>query len=66
MDRQKTQADFTPQQIVCLETGGSLGTPPREFQGDRRLYAAVIQFIEQQQNYWLRPLCLVEWREGRS
>ncbi len=38
---------FSPQQIVCLEAAGD------------RLYGAVIQFIEPQSNYWLRPLCLV-------
>ncbi|BAW95425.1 hypothetical protein NIES970_03300 [[Synechococcus] sp. NIES-970] len=36
-----------PQQIVCLAAG------------DRRLYSAVIQYIEPQGNYWIRPLCLV-------
>ena len=43
-----TKSSFTPQQVICLE------------QGERRLYASVIQFIELQQTYWLRPLCLVE------
>lgn len=38
---------FSPQQIVCLASG------------DRRLYGAVIQYIPAQNNYWLRPLCLV-------
>ena len=38
---------FCPQQIVCLSAG------------DRRLYGSVVQYIEAQRNYWLRPLCLV-------
>ncbi len=38
---------FKPQQIVCLTAG------------DRRLYSAVIQYLEAQASYWLRPLCLL-------
>ncbi|WP_232308972.1 hypothetical protein [Picosynechococcus sp. PCC 73109] len=44
---QTTTEPFKPQQIVCLVAG------------DRRLYGAVIQFIEAQASYWLRPLCLL-------
>ncbi|AFY40197.1 hypothetical protein Lepto7376_4066 [[Leptolyngbya] sp. PCC 7376] len=40
-------ANFSPQQIVCLES-------PQE-----RLYGSVIQFIEKQKSYWIRPHCLV-------
>lgn len=39
---------FSPQQVVCLE------------QNQCCVYASVIQYIEGQQTYWLRPLCLVE------
>ncbi len=47
------QSSFRPQQVICLE------------QDERRLYASVIQFIELQQTYWLRPLCLVENSETK-
>ncbi len=48
------KVSFTPQQIICLE------------QGDCHLYAAVIQFIESQQTYWIRPLCLVKIQAGST
>lgn len=55
MDTKQIHIDFAPQQIVCLEAIATPATCPI-----RRLYSSVIQFIERQQNYWLRPLCLVE------
>lgn len=53
MSAQYPLPSFSPQQIVCLESAGD------------RLYGSVIQFIERQSNYWLRPLCLVS-NAGRS
>jgi len=49
-----TQAQFSPQQVVCLE------------QGSHRLYASVIQLIEERQTYWLRPLCLIKKGETQT
>jgi len=40
--------NFSPQQIICIEAS------------QQRLYGSVIQYIEVQCKYWLRPLCLVE------
>ena len=40
-------SNFSPQQIICIES-------PHD-----RLYGSVIQFIEKQQSYWIRPHCLV-------
>jgi hypothetical protein len=51
MTTAKTNPQFSPQQVVCIE------------QNQCRLYASVIQYIEVQQTYWLRPLCLVENRD---
>ncbi|NJN71421.1 MAG: hypothetical protein HC799_00655 [Limnothrix sp. RL_2_0] len=40
--------NFSSQQIVCIDAS------------QQRLYGSVIQYIETQCNYWIRPLCLVE------
>lgn len=50
--RDSRPTTFSPQQIICIEA-------PQE-----HLYGAVIQFIEPQDTYWIRPLCLV--RQGIS
>lgn len=46
-DYYSEKPNFAPQQVICLES-------PQE-----RLYGTVIQFIEKQKSYWIRPYCLV-------
>ncbi len=41
-------------QIICLE------------HDNNRLYACIIQYIESQQTYWIRPLCLLNTQETKS
>ncbi|MGB2925847.1 MAG: hypothetical protein WBB82_11155 [Limnothrix sp.] len=48
MQSDPSLSSFSPSQIICIE--GSA----------RRLYGSVVQYIERQSNYWIRPLCLVE------
>ena len=51
MSELQQDSNFSPQQVICLEST------------QERLYGAVIQFIEKQKSYWIRPYCLVVGEE---